>query len=74
MVNLFKWVLSELNLMNAQKMPTIISPQDIEFLEVPPTIRPSLFGPIIKAKKRKFKNEQQQTHFLAPATSLNSSL
>ncbi|MUG95202.1 DEAD/DEAH box helicase [Scytonema sp. UIC 10036] len=59
----FKWVLSELNLMNGQKMPTIVSPQDIEFLEVPPTIRPSLFGPIIKAKKRKFKNNQQQTDF-----------
>ncbi|MDP5338096.1 MAG: DEAD/DEAH box helicase [Nodularia sp. (in: cyanobacteria)] len=59
----FKWVLEESSATENDRVPVIVSSFNIEFKEVPPEVRPVLLIPIIKAKKRKFKNPQRKLSF-----------
>lgn len=50
----FRWVLEESTRNEIGGVPVIVSTQNIEWLEVPATVRPALLRPIIEAKKRKY--------------------
>ncbi len=61
----FKWVLEDSSAPENSGVPVIVSDFDIEFKEVPPTVRPSLLIPIIEAKKRKFRSPEKKLFFYA---------
>lgn len=59
----FKWVLEESSLVENSRVPVIVSSFDIEFKEVPQSVRSLLLRPIIEAKKRKFRSEGKKLFF-----------